>query len=176
LNNLEILENSLQYQFTEDDKEAIFLIWYQAGKPGVHRLRKILLDSENFPQSRVPSWATLDRWIRNAFQKRAEILDNKVREELENKAILEKVEMLSRHTKIAREMQAKALEIIRDSDLSGPQAVRLLIESIRIESESVGVPQAIQKMLNKTTEELIDDLNRLLSKGTLDISPIDEEE
>jgi hypothetical protein len=56
-----------------------------------------------------------------------------------------------------------------ESNLSANAAVRLLIEGIRVERESKGVPQAVEKMMNKSDDELVEDIHKLLKDSNIEI-------
>jgi len=88
-----------------------------------------------------------------------------MREEMEARMIKEKVEMLYRHAEVGRKMQRKALErldSIPDDELNANASVRLLVEGIRIERDSVGLPQALEKMLDKEDDDLLAEVERLI--------------
>lgn len=149
--------------YSENYKESVFLLWYKSGKPGVHRLRD-LLAPDDF--GNIPSATQLGQWIREDFSLRASMLDEQVRRELEQRLVKEKVEMLTRHANVAKQLQQKALEILNEAEhISPPQAIRLWVESVRIERESSGIPAALEKMIDKSDEELLDELQSLIEKS-----------
>jgi hypothetical protein len=62
----------------------------------------------------------------------------------------------------------------KQDELSSNALVRLLIEGIRIERESRGIPQALEKMVNKTDEELLDEIAQLTGGAEVEILDVDE--
>ena len=119
-----------------------------------------------------PTEETLRLWIKGErFQSLSEDLDKQVSIELESRLVKEKVEMLSRHAKLGVYMQDMAtvyLEGHKDS-LSANAAVRLLIEGIRVERESKGIPQALEKMMSKTDAELLEEVKELTEGARVEI-------
>jgi hypothetical protein len=51
-------------------------------------------------------------------------------------------------------------------DLKVPNAVKLLIEGVRIERDSRGIPQALEKMMDKSDEELLKEIQMIISKSS----------
>ena len=124
-----------------------------------------------------PNAATIGGWIRtDRFQDQAEALDNQVRQELESRLVQEKIEMLSRHANLGMEVQDIAIDYIRGhrDELTSNAAVRLLIEGVRIERESKGIPQALEKMINKTDEELLEEVKKLTDGANVEIEVLDD--
>jgi DNA-directed RNA polymerase beta' subunit len=119
-----------------------------------------------------PTATTVHGWIKSErFQNQAESLDRSVADEIEARMVKEKVEMLKRHADVGFEIQNMAIDEIRKKkdDLSSNALVRLLIEGIRIERESRGVPQAIEKMVSKTDEELLEEVRKLTGGAEVEI-------
>ena len=147
--------------FSDDYKYQTFLLWYNSGRPGGKKLRQMI--PSNWGET-IPTSATLHIWVNGEkFQSQAEELDKQVSIELESRLVKEKVEMLSRHSKLGVYMQNMATDYLEknESSLSANAAVRLLIEGIRVERESKGIPQALEKMMNKTDEELLEEIKSL---------------
>jgi len=121
---------------------------------------------------RIPTTHTLGIWMRGEmFQSQATELDKQVSTELEARLVKEKVEMLTRHADIGVKMQDLAIDYIEhNSDqLSSNAYVRLLIEGIRIERESKGIPQALEKMMSRTDEELLEEVRELTEGAQVEI-------
>jgi len=57
--------------------------------------------------------------------------------------------------------------------LSAPAAVRLLVEGIRIERESRGIPAALDKMQNMSDEQLLDEIKELMTSSSVSLEEID---
>jgi hypothetical protein len=123
-----------------------------------------------------PAQGTLYNWIKEIFEDKAAFLDRKLTEEIEGRLIQKKVEMLHRHGEIGRKMQGQAmkkLEDIDEKDLPAHAAVRLLVEGIRIERESVGLPQALEKLINSSDEDILDRIEQLTEESQAEILIID---
>lgn len=159
----------LTVRFTEEYKSTVFYTWYNLGKPTATRLQKAL---DPDPSSgEIPASTTLHKWIKE-FQERADFLDLQIQEELENRIIKEKVEMLRRHADLGQKMQTMAMDYLKrveenKEDLKVPNAIRLLVEGIRIEHESRGIPSALEKMINKSDEDLLKEIESIMTRAEL---------
>ena len=155
--------------FSDDYKYQTFLLWYNSGRPGGKKLGQMI--PANWGKD-IPTSITLGLWINGEwFQSQAEELDKQVSIELETRLVKEKVEMLSRHADLGVYMQDMAKDYLdaNESALSANAAVRLLIEGIRVERESKGIPQALEKMMSKTDEELLEEVKSLTEGAQVEI-------
>lgn len=156
--------------FSSEYVEKLFLLWYNSGKPGYTVFYNVIPIDE-FKDTK-PGRSTLQTWIKERFVPRGLELDNQIREELGEKVVAEKVKMLSRHAEIGKELTDKALKYFKENKFATSQiALRALTEGIRIERESRGLPEAIEKMVNVTDEKLIKDVEKLLTKGQITTEP-----
>ena len=80
--------------YTETYKDSVFWCWYRNGKPKGGKLHGLI---EPTPERTIPGEMTLKRWINEDFTSRAEALDLTVSAIVKEKAITEKIEMLTRH-------------------------------------------------------------------------------
>lgn len=158
--------------FSDAFKQDVFKIWYSNQKPGARKLQ-FMIPEDWFKDGvhEVPSLSTVNKWIREIFIPQASVLDEQVSRELEQRMVAEKVEMLSRHAKIGVKMQDTALRYIDDhlDELNTPSAVRLLVEGVRIERESRGLPQALERMMDKSDEELLEEVKKLIGESPAEI-------
>jgi hypothetical protein len=150
--------------------DAVFTIWYQRGQPKANRLFKSLPDPAQFGIADTrPSTYTLKGWIENVFVERALALDEEVSRRMAETMIAEKVAMLQSHARLANEMQGMAMGFFEHfpEKLNAMVALRLLVEGIRIERESVGIPRTLEKMSNQSDEELLATIQDLLTKSEI---------
>lgn len=154
-----------RYDFSEEYKNDVFMVWYRAGKPTMFTLLNIIPETVD---GRKPARTTLRDWI-TVFNQKAEVLDQAVRDEMNNRMILEKIEMLNRHAEVAVEMQEKSLKYLRSkkSDLNSAAAVRMLVDGIRIEKESRGIPRILSKMAGMSDDDLLKEAEKLLLKSPI---------
>lgn len=150
--------------YSEPYKESVFWCWYRSGKPKAWKLHGLI---EPTPERLIPSEATLKKWIENDFVSRAEPLDITVSAVLKEKAVTEKIEMLTRHAEIGNKMQNMAIEYLDEhkDKLNQNTAVRLLIEGIRIERESRGLPTMITQINEVTDEKLMQKIQDLMENA-----------
>jgi flagellar motor component MotA len=95
---------------------------------------------------------------------------------MEGRLVQEKVEMLRRHTEVGLKMQEMGMKYLEDhkDDLKVPNAVRLLIDGLMTERTSRGIPQMLEKMVNRTDEELLKELQDIVTKAPVTIERLDE--
>ena len=162
--------------YHESYKNELFLLWFKSHRPSPKRLLRMIPEEW---EGDAPAEDTVRQWIKNIFEDRAIVLDKQLQNELEGRLIQEKVEMLYRHGDIGRRMQIKALakiDTIAPEDLSSSAAVRLLVEGVRIERESVGLPEALEKMLSVPDEKILDRIEKLTEESQAEILIIDDNE
>lgn len=154
--------------FSDIYKEKIFYIWYNHGKPQENSLM-LLVPKELDEFERLPTVATLKYWIDVEFVPRARLLDEQIKVAMDSAMIVEKVEMLKRHADLGLRMQDMAIRYLNEHEdiISSPAAVRLLVEGIRIERESRGIPAALEKITKMSDEDLLEQVKGLLTAGTL---------
>ena len=155
-------------EFSDSYRNDLFLIWYNGKQPAAKRLWE--MTPEDWGSK--PAVDTVRHWIKDIFRPRAEDLDKRLAQEIEGRLVQEKVEMLHRHAELGRKIQQKALDCldkIDPEDLSSNAAVRLLVEGVRIERDSVGLPQAIEKMINASDEDLLNKVQELTKESQSEI-------
>ena len=158
--------------FDQNYKDKVFTIWYTNAKPNSMTLQGMIPVDDS---GRKPSRAFLNDWVSKDFLARAVPIDEAVVQEMNNRLMQQKIEMLERHAEVATEMQDIALTYLREhkDDLTPISAVRLLVESVKIEKGSRGIPQVLEKMMNMSDEDLLKETTNLLLKAPItEISPI----
>ena len=162
-------------EFSDTYKSDLFLLWYNGKQPAAKRLWEMIPEDWNG----APALDTVRTWIKDIFRPRAEDLDKRLAQELEGRLIQEKVEMLYRHAELGRKIQRKALDCLDQIDpenLSSNAAVRLLVEGVRIERDSVGLPQALEKMIiNASDEDLLERVQKITKESQAEILIDDNE-
>lgn len=147
--------------------EKLFYIWYNHGRPSAKLLVQFISpDMDEW--GRIPNWSTIEGWLEHLFVPRANELDAAVKSRLDALLVSEKVDMLKRHAEVGVQMQDMAIQYLNENsdEISAPAAVRLLVEGIRIERESRGIPAALDKMMNMSDEELTDELKKLMTTSS----------
>jgi len=168
------LDNNIR--FSDHYKDELFLLWYAEGKPSSPRFaRKIPPDTSG----KKPSPATLSNWMTegSAWRKRAEILDEEVKNQIEAYAIAKKVEMLTRHSDVGKELQETGAQYIRENmdKLKPSTAVRMIVEGVRIEQNSRGIGTAFKEMIEMPDDELASKIEELIGRSKVEISQIEDD-
>ena len=159
--------------------DAVFAQWYSLGKISMKRLTKMTPDPIDFGLATGrPSEHTLLKWRTDHFLERAARLDEEVTRQLSERLIAEKVQMLNAHAAIASEMQMMALAYLRASPdkLNSNTALRLLVEGVRIERESRGIPRTLEKMSEKSDEDLLAQIEDMLLRAPATMEPLEDED
>lgn len=154
--------------------DAVFAFWYSKGKLSATDLQPAMPEPSEFGiMLGKPAVTTLRVWIRD-FQDRAIALDDEVERQMTERLIAEKVKMLESHARIAEDMQLLALKVLHDPELKirAGDAVRLLVEGVRIERESRGIPRTLEKLSDQSDDELMSQLKELLTRGETTIMPL----
>ena len=160
--------------YTEKYKNQLFEHWFKNGKLGYSKFRKIAFPDEN---GRLPGEPLIQKWIDDEWRGRGEHLDSMVMEQLNAQLVYEKVEMLKRHADDAKWAQEIAIEKLKQMDIEDFTAsalIRLWSEGIRIERESIGIPQALEKMSGLSDEQLVKEIEEIVRSSPGTIEQIDD--
>jgi hypothetical protein len=155
-------------------KDDMFLLWYKLGKPSSTKFSNHALPNEN---GDIPFKGTIDNWIEEDWGERAAKLDQEIMQKIEEEVIAEKMTMLKQHTEIARNIQDMAIEYLEThkDQMTPSTAVRMLIEGIRIERESRGMPEVLENLSNASDEKLLKQIENLATRLPTEITPHDAE-
>jgi hypothetical protein len=162
--------------YSQNYKDEVFFIWWKAGKPNVAKLSSMIFADEG---GNIPSKMTLVGWIKNEFTPRSQELDAQFYAQVEAEVMQEKAKMLKEHAQVGKEISSMAIKYLKEheDELTINSSIRLLVEGVRIERESVGIPAIFDKISEKTDEELLKELQNLISDGNvIDLQPIMEDE
>jgi transposase len=151
--------------YSMEYKWEVFSTWFRGGRPSAIQLNA-MIGYDEFTKNKI-SISVLRTWV-SEFKKQAEILDAQINNQLERRLVAEKVEMLNKHAKLGQDIQQMAMDYLdlHREDLKVPNAVKLLIEGVRIERDSRGIPQALEKMMDKSDEELLKEIQMIISKSS----------
>lgn len=153
--------------------DELFLLWWKQGRPSIKKFHASIPPNDD---GNTPSFETLNNW-KIEWIKKAEELDAEFYGQVAAEAMADKAEMLRRHTTVATKMQDMAIKYLEENEaeLTINNATRLLIEGVRIERESRGIPDALDKMSEKTDDELMKELQKLVSGDIIDLQIIDDD-
>ena len=148
--------------YSADYKEKCFLSWYAHGKPTGATARAFMPEDEN---GRVVSAELLFQWKKDGrWKDRASQMDVEVQRKVQAKAIEEKVLMLQRHAEMAFKVVKMGYEYLIENGFgSANTALKAFTEGIKIERDSRGLSQAIQKVSELSDEKFDETIAKLLS-------------
>ena len=165
------------HQFSNHYKDELFLLWYAEGKPSTRSFHKITPPD---PAGQRPAVSVLKYWMTkdSAWRRRAEILDDEVKHQIEAYAIAKKVEMLTRHSDVGKELQEAGAKYLKENldKLKPSTAVRMIVEGVRIEQNSRGIGTAFKEMVEMPDEELTSKIESLLERSKVEITQIDDDD
>ncbi len=165
-----LIENPVEYngtKYTQTYVDAVFALWYASGKPSMNRLHKKLPNPADFGLPvQFPSIVTLNNWRDAHFLERAMALDEEVTRQLSERLISEKVAMLNDHAAVAVEMKQMAMDYLHafPEKLNAQVALRMLVEGIRIERESRGIPHTLEKLSERSDDDLLKQIEDLITR------------
>lgn len=156
-------------------REELFYYWYNNRKLGAKKVYDKL--EEDYPEADLPSRNTFALWIRE-YNYRAIELDRQVHQQLEEAVVAEKVEMLKRHASVGVVMQNMAIDYLQAhaDDLTSAGAIRLLVEGVRIERDSKGIPEALEKMSKMSDDQLLEEVKRLATSSSVTLERWDADD
>lgn len=149
---LENGEINLSHKYSPAYKDEIFWIWYNNSRCSPPKLIILIHPESGY----TPSVPTLQGWIGEGWHTKADELDQEIKDQFTKEVIETKVEMLRRHAEIGKEVLGIGLDWITENKdkLTANAAVRLLREGHEMERASVGVPEALEKMMSTSDDEL----------------------
>ena len=123
----------------------------------------------------APAIPTIHGWFNESWKERADELDQEAKDQFSKEVVESKVEMLRRHSGVGRELQDIGLEWLRQNkDSLTPAAVtRLIKDGYEMERLSVGVPEALTKMLSVSDEDLKEQIEAIITGDDLDLLDAD---
>lgn len=154
--------------YSEEYKTETFYLWYNGGRPSPAKLQMMIPEDW---EGDIPSVSTLKTWIKHNFTPQADKINEQIAKEMEARMVKEKVEMLSRHAELGGKMQDIGLSYIEDNEdkLTSSTAVRMLVAGVQIERDSRGLPQAIEQMIDKSDEDLLEVVMQLVGESQVEI-------
>lgn len=147
----------------------LFYLWYNNQKPNAKLLHQMIPEEWG---EKKPTQGTLVEWINKEFVPKSRKMDAEFKAQMEGEIVRRKVEMLHRHSEVGRKMQNKAMAFIDSidpEDLGEHAAVRMLVEGIRIERDSVGLPEALEKLISQSDEELLDRVMKITGESEVEL-------
>ena len=157
--------------YNDHYKEELFWIWYNSGKCSASQL--VLKAPKSDGNS--PNITTLTKWI-GTWRERADELDQEVKDQFTAQVIETKVEMLRRHAQLGKDLQQVAWDWLTEhrDELTASAVVRLIKDGYEMERASVGVPEALTKMLSVSDEELIKQIEDAMTGEDLELFHADK--
>ena len=178
ITNKNSLSKSTRTDFTQDYKMQVFTMWYNSGKPSPERFYSLLVEEDvKEPLSgEMPTKSTVTRWIKTDFEAKSTFLDTEAIKAIEKQLVGNKIQMLTAHAAIGRELSQMGMEFLRSEGLGNSRnALSAIIEGLRIETESSGASVKFNELSKMTDEELLGEFTKLVQGSKLvSVGPNDE--
>lgn len=147
--------------YSDDYKQIAFQIWYSNDRPNATILRKLLPPDE---KNRIPIEVVICQWM-DVWNEEADTLDIEVKKKIDLDLVSQRAEMLKRQAQNAQIIQDKAMTYLNQHgfDKAG-DAIRGLVEGTRMERESRGLGEALDRIFKMDDEALRKELEYLLNR------------
>jgi len=125
-----------------------------------------MLQMEPNEKGDIPSRHTLHEWIKQ-WELDCEEMDAEIRKQLERGTVAEKVALYQRLSDQAKELGQKAYDWLlqHPEELNANAAMKLWIESSKIERDVAGVSDALLKMVTMDDQKLLDSIANAISEA-----------
>jgi len=162
--------------YTKDYQEKCFTTWYSSNRPTLAVLHDALPVDEH---GRIPDVKLIRRWRNElGWDMRADELDVRAIELVDNTLVNQKAMMLQEHARMAQELMQAGMAYIKENpDFdSHSSAVSAVIRGAELERESRGIGELITKMSKMGEEELKKEIMARLARASDAGQIIDAEE
>jgi len=151
-------------KFSDADAELPFDIWYQNDRCS-HALIKGKL-----PDGIEPSDGTLRRWKKQyGWFERADRLDTAVQKKNDKDLVKEKLAMINRHRKLARELIDQGLNFFRDNKIKSEHvAAKLIVDMAKLERENAGLTALYETAKDMSDNKIMEQIMNL-TRGQVDL-------
>lgn len=162
--------------YTEHYKTLCKHAWYAAGRPDkIPRIIEAIPEDEH---GRKPGTAVLTQWRdEEMWDFWADEMDAQVERIAEDDLVNSRLKMLQKQASLGAELQAKALEYLRetgfDTSSSAVSAIKLGIET---ERTSRGISRRLSKLAELSDEQLTEETQKLLDMAMESGEILDAEE
>lgn len=138
--------------------ETCFITWYKHPERPVtyYAMSKIMPKDE---YGRQPSISSVKKWYLDSWARRADELDSKAIQIIDNDLIYQKVQMLQRQAEYGATLQHLGMNyLISGSFDSAASAVQAVIRGAELERQSRGIGEIHARMVKMTDAELEADI------------------
>jgi len=158
--------------YTDIFREKAFIVWYTHGRPGLGDVIANLDMPEGFP---IPAYTTLRAWrLADKWDERADEMDKKVRDEVEQRLVSEKAIMQAKHAEIGRKVYEKGITALEEIGIKTTnQALRAIELGIGLENDATNLEKLLSAVAKMEDPKIVAKTAQLLSKVKLKNEPDD---
>lgn len=151
--------------YSEDYKNKCFAMWYALGRP--RSMKKLLVSLPEDENSRKPTATILADWKRDlSWDLRADDLDSKALQIVDDALIVQKAEMLKKQAKAGATLLQKGLDYLETKEIdSASVAITAIIKGAELERISHGISELMTKLAKMSDSEVANEIARLSSRA-----------
>lgn len=152
------------HSYSQNYMRQCFDAWYLAGRPSIPaRVREIIPENED---GRKPVPSLIGKWmIQGMWDERADELDARAMEKVDNKLVDKKAKILIKHQEAAAKIQVKALEkMLADGFDSSAAAVNAYFRATEEERKTQGFSDLLERLDKMTNNDVEREIREKLQR------------
>jgi hypothetical protein len=158
-----IKRRELYSHYSDEYKGVAFQIWYSSGRPTPSKLLEMLPEDESH---RRPDVGVVGKWI-SAWGEDADRLDIEVKRVTDIDLVGQRAEMLKKQANSGRTLQDMGMDYLLEHGFDkAADALRAVVEGVRVERESRGLGEALDRIFKMDDEALRKELVHLLQRDS----------
>ncbi len=157
--------------------EKVFYVWYSHGRPSRFPSDFTTLIPED-EHNRKPKIALILKWRNERnWDLRADELDARAMQIVDDEVVLQKAKMLRRQAEIGFELQEKGMQALREEGFdTSASAVNAVVRGVEIERSSRGISEFLMKLSKMSDADIKEELARLAIREDSIILDAEEKE
>lgn len=151
--------------YTDDYKNKCFIVWYMAGRPTrITSIKAILPKDEN---GRIPTMELISDWRHDMnWDLRADDLDSRAMEKVDNELVRQKSAMLKRQAEMGRKMADKGMKSLEENEIkSSMAAIVAVVRGAELERNSLGMSELLEKLAKMSDADVREEILRLSARA-----------
>ena len=153
----------LYAHYSDEYKGVAFQIWYSNSRPSPSKLLEMLPEDE---MHRKPDVGVVGRWI-SAWGEDADRLDIEVKRVTDIDLVGQRAEMLKKQANSGKALHDMGMTYLKEHGFDkAADALRAVVEGVRVERESRGLGEALDRIFKMDDEALRKELVHLLQRDS----------
>ena len=158
-----LARKELYSHYSEEYKSVVFQIWYSNNRPLPSKLLEMIPEDESH---RKPDVKNLGKWI-SFWGEDADRLDIEVKRNIDIDLVGQRAEMLKKQANSGKALQDMGMTYLEEHGFDkASDALRAVVDGVRIERESRGLGEALDRIFKMDDEALRKELVHLLQRDS----------